>query len=97
MGDSVVSISLDVDPNEDESTIKEHVARNGFNWRYAVSPPEMTMHLIQEFGNTVVVSPASPVILVCEDQKARLLRRGVKSVQRLKEELALECNLRGVE
>lgn len=32
VGDSVISISLDTDPNEDESRVLEHIEKNGFNW-----------------------------------------------------------------
>ena len=92
MGDDIVSISLNVDSNEDESRIREHIARNGFDWYYAVSPPELTRLLIQQFGTAIVTAPAAPVILICEDHSARLLRRGFKSSGRLKEELARGCN-----
>ncbi len=92
LGNGVIHISLDVDPNEDEEIVRNHMESNGFKWYSAVAPPEMTQELIDEFGITVVNAPAAPVILVCEDQSARLLeQRGVKPVALLEEEIEQGC------
>jgi thiol-disulfide isomerase/thioredoxin len=91
VGDSIISISLDTDPNEDESLVTEHTQKNGFDWRYAIAPVAVTKSLIDDFGVGVVNAPAVPVILICEDQSARMLERGVKSVDDLKAELARGC------
>ncbi|MFH1257294.1 MAG: redoxin family protein [Candidatus Diapherotrites archaeon] len=90
-GDSFVAVSVDTDPNEDTARVREHIARNGFGWHYAVSPAEMTQALISEFGLTVVNAPSAPVILVCEDQSARFLRNGVKTAEDLKNEIEAGC------
>jgi thiol-disulfide isomerase/thioredoxin len=91
-GNGVVHISLDVDPNEDEEIVRNHMESNGFKWYSAVAPPEMSQELIDEFGLTVVNAPVAPVILVCEDQSARLLeQRGVKPVALLEEEIEKGC------
>jgi peroxiredoxin len=60
LGDSFVSISLDVDPNESEKLVKKHTAKYGFDWHYAVAPPELTQLLIKQFGTIIVNSPAAP-------------------------------------
>ena len=91
VGDSIISISLDTDPNEDEDRVLEHALDHGFNWLYAVSPTELTQALIDEFGVNVVNAPQTPVILICEDQSTRLLGRGVKSVETLKSEIEGGC------
>ncbi|MBI2043731.1 redoxin family protein [Candidatus Pacearchaeota archaeon] len=67
VGDSIVSISLDMDPNEDESKILKHIEENGFEWYYAVSPIEMTQLLIDEFGNSIINAPSAPMVLICEN------------------------------
>ncbi len=91
-GSGVIHISLDVDPNEDEEIVRNHMESNGFKWYSAVAPPEMTQELIDEFGITVVNAPAAPVILICEDQSSRLLeQRGVKPVALLEEEIEKGC------
>lgn len=89
--DNVVHISLDTDPNEDEEQVREYFENNGFDWYFAIAPPEMTQSMIDEFGSQVVVAPSAPVVLICEDQSARLMPRGVKSPEDLQEELDQGC------
>lgn len=91
IGGDVVSISLDTDPNEDAAKVKGHANRYGYDWMFAVSPSEVTQSLIEEFGLSVVNAPTAPVILVCEDQSARLLQRGVKSTDTLISEIEKGC------
>lgn len=91
LGDSFISISLDTDPNEDEDRIVEHLDRNGFDWRYAISPIDLTQSLIDDFGIGFVNAPSAPVILICEDGNARKLENGLKSVDVLKQEINRGC------
>lgn len=90
-GEAIVHISLDTDPNEDEVRIEEHLARNGFDWYYAVSPIELTQVLIDDFGLTVVNALGAPIVLACPDQSARLLRTGVRTADDLLAEVANGC------
>lgn len=90
-GDSIVHISLDTDPNEDEAKIREHIETHGFNWYYAVSPINLTLALIDEFGQSVIFAPGAPVVLVCEDGATRLLRKGVKSADELLDDVKKGC------
>jgi len=89
--DAVIHISLDTDPNEEEEIVKNHKESNRFDWYFAVSPAELTQSLIDEFGIGFVNAPTAPVILICEDQSARMLGRGVKSVDELKSEIETGC------
>ena len=86
-----IHVSLDTDPNEDESIVKSHIDRNLFDWYFAVSPPELTKALIDEFGTKFVFAPGAPVVLICKDQSARSLKTGVKSAEKLKEEIGKGC------
>jgi thiol-disulfide isomerase/thioredoxin len=88
-GDAIIHISLDTDPNEDEAKVREHVERNGFDWYFAVAPIELTNALVEEFGLSVVNAPSAPVILISEDQSARLLRTGIKSADDLLSEIEM--------
>ena len=90
-GEAIVHISLDTDPNEDQAKVREHVERNGLNWYFAVAPVELSKALIDQFGLSVVSAPSSPVILICEDQSARLLKSGVKSATDLLAEVEKGC------
>ncbi len=90
-GDAIIHISLDTDPNEDAAKIREHLERNELDWYFVVAPIELTNALIDEFGLAVVNAPSAPVILICEDQSARLLRSGVKSADDLLAEVEKGC------
>lgn len=91
VGDSIITISLDTDPNEDEERILQHITRNNFKGFYAVAPPDMTRALIDEFGIGIVNAPSVPMILICEDQSTRFLRGGIKTPEDLKAEIAQGC------
>lgn len=81
--DDFVSISLNTDPNEDASKVREHLDRNGFDWRYAIAPTDMTEALVDQFSNVIATPPKAPVVLLCPDQQAALLREGVKPASEL--------------
>lgn len=86
LGDSFISISLDTDPNEDLNQVISHANRYRYNWIFAISPKEMTKNLIDEFGVGIVNAPGAPVVLICNGE-AKLLSRGVKSANTLKERI----------
>ncbi|NCN98633.1 hypothetical protein COU62_00310 [Candidatus Pacearchaeota archaeon CG10_big_fil_rev_8_21_14_0_10_35_219] len=91
-GDSIVSISLDTDQNEDEAKILTHINENGFEWYYAISPIQMTQSLMSDFGNGIINAPSAPVVLICEDGSYRKLGGyGSRNVKELKEELERGC------
>lgn len=90
-GDSIIHISLDTDPNEDNEIVMGHLTRNEFDWYFVVAPPEFTRAIIDEFGLGVVNAPAAPVVLICEDQSTRFLGRGVKSADELRSEIEKGC------
>ena len=92
LGSRVISVSIDTDPNEDEARIIEHIERNDFNWRYAISPEDLTRSLIDQFGVGIVNAPSVPMILICpENGKVRKLDSGIKSVNELTEEVSRGC------
>jgi thiol-disulfide isomerase/thioredoxin len=88
VGESVISIALDTDPNEDEDRVKEHTQSNGFDWRYSVAPTHVTTALIDDFGTGIVSAPSVPMVLICPDQRFRKLGSGIKDVDELKKEVA---------
>ncbi len=90
-GDTVVRISLNMDPNEDEAKVRKHIEEHGLDWYFAISPPELTKALIDEVGLAILSAPLSPVIVICEDQPVRLLADGVKSAEALVSEIEKGC------
>ncbi|MFC1615964.1 TlpA family protein disulfide reductase [Patescibacteria group bacterium] len=91
VGESVISISLNTDSNEDIQTIQEHTSQYGYDWYYVISPVDLTNSLIDQYGVSVVNAPSAPIILICEDQTTRFLESGVKDVNDLKEALNQGC------
>ena len=91
VGESIISISIDTDPNEDEERVLKHTQDNGFNWRYVVAPTDFTRSLIDQFGVGIVNAPSAPMVLICNGENARQLGSGVKSVETLKLEAARGC------
>lgn len=91
VGDTVVSISLDTDPNEEEEIIQEHIDEHGFDWYFAISPVEFTQSLIDEYGVNVVNAPSAPVVLICNEQ-SYFLESGVKKAEELKAHIEDKCN-----
>jgi thiol-disulfide isomerase/thioredoxin len=90
VGDSVISIGLDTDPNEDEEKVLSFIEQNNFDWRYSVSPTDLTKALIDEFGQNIVFAPQAPIVLVCKDGSSKLLPRGIKTSEELQKHIE-EC------
>ena len=87
----VVVIGVDADPNEEAQQVINHVEENGFEGRYIVAPQELTDALVDEFGPSILSPPTSPVVLISADQSsARLLPRGLKSLEDIQSELEAE-------
>lgn len=83
--DDLVAISLNTDPNESAEQVRDHLSSyEGFDWRYAVAPPEMVRAFIDDFGSVIANPPSAPVVRVCPDGSASLLEsQGVKSTDTL--------------
>jgi len=88
IGDEAYSISLDTDQGEDEAFVLAHAQSFGFDWRYSISPVDVTQSLIDSFGLGIINAPQAPIVLICPDGSYRQLDTGVKKVNELKEELA---------
>lgn len=86
--DDVVSISLNVDAGEDADLVKNHAESNGFEWRFAVSPSDVTQSLVDEFGPGIVSAPSVPMVVICPDGTFEKLPTGNKNVEELKEAVA---------
>lgn len=78
-GDEATFVDITIDENDDPDALQTHAESNGFDWRFAVAPGEMTRSLVDEFGQRVAVAPQSPVILVCTDGSTTELDKGVSA------------------
>lgn len=76
VADEYTILGLNTDPNEDAAKVRAYAADNGFGWRFAVAPSDLTGALVDEFGSTAVNAPSTPVIVVCGDGTATFLSGG---------------------
>jgi thiol-disulfide isomerase/thioredoxin len=83
VGDSVEVVAINVDPNEDAAKVRSHVNEHGFDWRYAVAPPDVTNSFKDQFGQKILVPPQVPKVLVCPGNSVKRLPYGNKGVEEL--------------
>lgn len=86
-----VSVALNVDPNEDADVVRDHAEAHGFDWYFAVAPPEVTADLVDEYGESIAHPPASPVVLRCPDGSSRRLEDGLQPAEALEEAVEEGC------
>ncbi len=83
IGDAAISISIDVDLNEDAALLKQHAESNGFDWRYAIATSELARAFADAFGNTFLNPPSVPMFLIDKEGAVHLLDFGHKTVEYL--------------
>jgi thiol-disulfide isomerase/thioredoxin len=88
--ESVTVVSLNIDPNEDAAKVREHAEGNGFDWRFAVAPTEMTESLVEAFGTAITNAPSTPIIVDCGDGTTEFFSGSQQSAQTI-ESTASEC------
>ena len=86
--DDLVSLVLDIDPNEDAAALKEYVATRGFVGWYAVAPAEVAAALAREYGPSLLNPPSVPMLIVDRTGEVHLLPYGAKSAEALANALA---------
>lgn len=88
--ESITVVGLNTDPNEDAEKVRRHAEENGFDWRFAVAPTEMTQSLIEAFGTAVTNAPSTPIIVACDDGVAEFFSGSEQSAAEI-EAAASEC------
>ncbi|WP_323676714.1 hypothetical protein [Halorubellus sp. PRR65] len=86
----VTTVAVDIDQNEDAKKVRDHANEHGFDWRYAVAPPEWTRSVTSEFGTSMANAPSVPMLRACGPDDVTRLKDGQKSVAFL-ESAASEC------
>jgi len=84
MAADLVSISLDIDPNEDNAVLKSYVEKNGFDWTYAVAPKEVAREIGLLYGDQFLNPPSAPMFIIDRHGEVHPLPFGVKSADDLK-------------
>lgn len=83
MNKDLVSIALDIDPNENGEALKAYAASNGFNWIYAISPAEVSRELSNLYGAQFLNPPSAPILVIDRHGVVHPLPFGVKSADDL--------------
>ena len=82
--DDLVSLSLDIDPNENGNILKTYLDSRGFDWRYAVAPADVAREIGQLYGDQFLNPPSAPMFVIDRQGAVHTLPFGVKSAQDLK-------------
>ena len=82
--DDFVTVALDIDPNENDSTLKTHANSHGFDWMYAVASADVAREIGKLYGDQFLNPPSAPMFIIDRQGKVHPLQFGVKSAQDLK-------------
>jgi thiol-disulfide isomerase/thioredoxin len=85
LGDHVVFVGLDIDPNENMEKLKEYTTANGFDWVYSVASAEISNELASLYGNQFLNPPSTPMLIIDAKGEVHTLPFGIKSAEQLKE------------
>ncbi len=77
--DDFASLGLDIDPNEDAASLKAYIAKNGFTWKYAVAPAEVSREIGQLYGSQFLNPTATPMLIIDRHGEVHPLPTGIKS------------------
>ena len=81
--EDLVSVSLDVDINEDEASLKKYVEENGFDWRFSVAPLLVARALGNLYSAQYLNPPISPMLIIDRNGEVHLLEYGKKDAETL--------------
>lgn len=83
MDSDLVIVALDIDANETAETLKTYAASHGFEWTYAVAPPEMAREIGNLYGPQYLNPPSAPMLLIDRHGQVTPLPFGVKDADEL--------------
>lgn len=83
----LVSVTLDVDLNEDQAALKEYAEGFGFDWRFAVAPLEVARALGNLYSAQYLNPPLSPMLIIDRNGQVHQLEYGAKSAETLQKNL----------
>ena len=81
--DDLISISLDVDYNEDQASLKEYASGYGFDWHFAVAPLLVARALGNLYSAQYLNPPLSPMMIIDRDGNVHHLDYGKKDAETL--------------
>ena len=81
--DDLISVSLDVDVNEDSASLKEYALKYGFDWHYAVAPLEVARALGNLYTAQYLNPPLAPMLVIDRYGNVHHLEYGLKKAEAL--------------
>ena len=81
--DDVISVSLDVDVNEDADSLKEYSESYGFEWHFAIAPRELGRALGNLYTAQYLNPPLSPMLIIDRNGEVHHLEYGKKTAAML--------------
>ena len=81
--DDLISIGIDIDPNEDVPKLTDFVKNNGFDWRYVVASDELINDISTLYGTQYLNPPSTPMFIIDRQGTVHQLPFGVKSAESL--------------
>ncbi len=84
----LVSISLDVDLNEDAASLRKYADAFGYDWYFAIAPLEVQRALGNLYSAQYLNPPVAPILLIDREGKQYGLPYGVKSAEALQKTIA---------
>ena len=83
--DDVISVSLDVDVNEDGASLKDYTEEYGFEWHFAIAPLGVARALGNLYTAQYLNPPLSPMLIIDKNGEVHHLEYGHKSAEKLLE------------
>lgn len=81
----LISVSLDVELNEDEASLKEYASGFGFDWHFAVAPLLVARALGNLYSAQYLNPPLDPMLIIDRDGNVHHLEYGIKDAERLQQ------------
>jgi len=81
--DDLISVTLDVDLNEDEASLKDYASSYGFDWHFAVAPLLVARALGNLYSAQYLNPPLSPMLIIDREGNVHQLEYGFKDAETL--------------
>ena len=81
--DDFVSLSLDIDTNENADILSNYVNSTGFDWFYAIAPADVSREIAALYGDQFLNPPSTPILVIDRHGVAHSLPFGQKSADDL--------------
>jgi cytochrome oxidase Cu insertion factor (SCO1/SenC/PrrC family) len=83
--DDLISVSLDVDINENDAALREYASNYGFDWHFAVAPIEVARALGNLYTAQYLNPPLAPMLIIDRQGNVHHLEYGIKNAEKLQE------------